>query len=382
MLTPLILIVDDKPENLTVLGELLQHRYAVRVANSGVHALRLARQQPQPALMLLDVMMPDMDGHEVLAQLREHPATASMPVVFLTALSDRANVWRGLRGGAADFVSKPIHPELLLARVQSALQAGTAPPVAEPVDKLSAADVSAADVSAAEAYSANVPALQVPGLTMSRALMYLPGRDQLFERVLRQFAQHYRAGLGGLAAALDARNWRAVQGLLHALRGACGAIGASSLLGQTILLEQGLPLDVPPDTPTDKLADTPHPQAADSLAAWALSCRALDAAVVALVASIDAALGPLTQPAPARPAAGDPAALHPAMDALAARLRVADFAAGAAFRVLAPGLLAAFDATSVQAVANALSQHDYDAALLALHGLRHPTGALPAVRKV
>ena len=351
MRTPLILIVDDKPENLTVLGELLQRRYAVRVANSGVRALRLAGQQPQPALIVVDVLdglMPHMASHELLEQLQAQPATASIPVIVLSSQND--------------WTRRPISPTLLLAQVQAALQNG--------MDQAGARTLPVP------------PMLQVPGLTMSQALLYLPGRDQLFERVLRQFAQLYRTGMVGLAAVLDAQDWPAAQGLLHDLRGACGAIGATLLMAQARLLEQGLPPDVAPDVPPDLLPMAPHPHAAGGPAAWALSCRALDAAVVALVATIDATLGPPPQPAPAPPAAGDQAALHAAMDALSAQLRLADFAAGAAFRGLAPALSAAYGAAAVQAVGDALSRHDYDAALLALHGLRHPTGTLTAGRKV
>ncbi len=79
---PLVLIVDDNPENLTVIGELLQPAYAVRAANSGQRALRLAALAPQPDLILLDVMMPEMDGYPVLERLREQPATADNPVIF------------------------------------------------------------------------------------------------------------------------------------------------------------------------------------------------------------------------------------------------------------------------------------------------------------
>ena len=79
---PLILIVDDHPENLTIIGELLQPTYAVRAANSGERALRLAEMLPQPDLVLLDVMMPGMDGYEVLARLRGSAATAAIPVIF------------------------------------------------------------------------------------------------------------------------------------------------------------------------------------------------------------------------------------------------------------------------------------------------------------
>ena len=118
---PLVLIVDDNPENLTVIGELLQPDHAVRAANSGLRALRLARLEPQPDLILLDVMMPEMDGYEVLRQLREQPETADIPVIFLTALTGSDDEERGLVKGAMDYITKPIRPTILLARVRAQL---------------------------------------------------------------------------------------------------------------------------------------------------------------------------------------------------------------------------------------------------------------------
>jgi putative two-component system response regulator len=119
---PLVLIVDDNPENLTVIGELLQPDHAVRAANSGGRALRLARLEPQPDLILLDVMMPEMDGYEVLRQLREDPETADIPVIFLTALNSSDDEERGLLKGAMDYITKPIRPPILLARVRAQLE--------------------------------------------------------------------------------------------------------------------------------------------------------------------------------------------------------------------------------------------------------------------
>ena len=135
MTWPLVLIVDDNPANLTVLGELLQPQHAIRVANSGVRALRLARLKPQPGLILPDVMMPEMDGYEVLRQLRAHPETAGIPVIFLTALTGPAAEQRGRLHGAAAYVTKPVVPALLLDLVHQQLQAaapGTGPGPASP----------------------------------------------------------------------------------------------------------------------------------------------------------------------------------------------------------------------------------------------------------
>jgi diguanylate cyclase (GGDEF)-like protein/PAS domain S-box-containing protein len=118
-----ILIVDDMPENLGVLGALLRGEgYEVKAANSGPVALRYAVQEPLPSLILLDIMMPEMDGFEVLRRLRESDLTRNIPVMFLTALSDPHDVALGLRQGAADYIPKPLQPEVVLARVRTQLE--------------------------------------------------------------------------------------------------------------------------------------------------------------------------------------------------------------------------------------------------------------------
>jgi len=118
-----ILIVDDAPENLVVLSELLRPQYRVLAATSGPACLRIANAHPQPDLILLDVMMPGMDGYAVLAQLREQAVTQDIPVVFLTALAAPEDEERGLLLGAADYIPKPIKPAVVMARVRTQLQA-------------------------------------------------------------------------------------------------------------------------------------------------------------------------------------------------------------------------------------------------------------------
>jgi len=117
-----ILIVDDTPENLGVLSELLQPYYAVRAANCGERALQVAAGAPQPDLILLDIMMPDLDGYAVLERLRADPATRDIPVIFVTALSASEDEQRGLDLGAVDYITKPIRPAIVLARVRAQLE--------------------------------------------------------------------------------------------------------------------------------------------------------------------------------------------------------------------------------------------------------------------
>lgn len=120
----LVLIVDDMPENLSVLGGLLgEAGYRVKAAKSGHAALGYAAQEPRPDLIMLDVMMPEMDGYAVLRHLRESPATRDIPVIFITALSDARDEERGLQLGAVDYINKPIKPLVVLARVRSQLLA-------------------------------------------------------------------------------------------------------------------------------------------------------------------------------------------------------------------------------------------------------------------
>ena len=117
-----VLIVDDAPDNLMLMNELLQERYEVKLANSGRNALRIVHLLPRPDLILLDVMMPELDGYAVCRQLKEDPDTADIPVIFLTAKNQAEDEQRGFREGAVDYISKPINPETLQARVSTHLQ--------------------------------------------------------------------------------------------------------------------------------------------------------------------------------------------------------------------------------------------------------------------
>ncbi|QFY90411.1 two-component system response regulator [Magnetovirga frankeli] len=123
MSTATVLIVDDEPSNLSLLMHLLRSDYQVRAANSGENALRAAANEPRPDLILLDVMMPEMSGEEVLARLRNNPATLDIPVIFVTALADVDDEERGLELGAADYITKQIKPAVVLARVRTQLEA-------------------------------------------------------------------------------------------------------------------------------------------------------------------------------------------------------------------------------------------------------------------
>jgi len=116
---PTILIVDDTPTNIQVLAEALRADYRVKVAGSGKAAFEIIARQGLPDLILLDVMMPGMDGYAVCRRLKDDPRTKDIPVIFVTAKSDPLDEEHGLRLGAVDYIAKPFHPHIVAARVQN-----------------------------------------------------------------------------------------------------------------------------------------------------------------------------------------------------------------------------------------------------------------------
>ena len=116
-----LLLVDDQAENLMILTHLLEQDYRVRAVRSGEQALRAATSEPVPDLILLDVMMPEMDGYGVLARLQENAQTRHIPVIFVTALDAPEDEERGLALGAVDYLNKPIKPAIVRARIRNHL---------------------------------------------------------------------------------------------------------------------------------------------------------------------------------------------------------------------------------------------------------------------
>jgi CheY-like chemotaxis protein len=116
-----VLVVDDTAFNLTMMNGLLGDDYKVKVANDGEKALRIARADSPPDLILLDIMMPGMDGYEVCRQLKSDPATRDIPVIFLTAKSEAEDERIGLELGAVDYISKPVVPPVVVARIRTHL---------------------------------------------------------------------------------------------------------------------------------------------------------------------------------------------------------------------------------------------------------------------
>jgi len=118
---PKVLIVDDETSNLKILREILRDEADIQVTKSGSQALELAKKQ-QPTVILLDVLMPGMDGFEVIKQLKSDEETRAIPVIFITGLKDVDNEEKGFSLGACDYIQKPFHAAIVLARVRLHLE--------------------------------------------------------------------------------------------------------------------------------------------------------------------------------------------------------------------------------------------------------------------
>jgi phosphoserine phosphatase RsbU/P len=116
-----VLVVDDAPANIHVVNEILHDTYKVRIATNGAKGLELAKSTPGPDLILLDVIMPGMDGYEVCTRLKAAASTRDIPVIFLTGQTESADETRGFEVGAVDYIHKPFSPAVVAARVQTHL---------------------------------------------------------------------------------------------------------------------------------------------------------------------------------------------------------------------------------------------------------------------
>ncbi len=119
---PTILVVDDSAENIDLLSEMLYEDYKVKAALYGSRALKIAKKTPHPDMILLDIMMPEMDGYEVCKQLKDDPLTSKIPVIFITAMSEISYEKKGLDLGAVDYINKPFNPDIVLRRIKTHIQ--------------------------------------------------------------------------------------------------------------------------------------------------------------------------------------------------------------------------------------------------------------------
>ena len=120
MNTTTILIVDDEPFNITLLSDLLSDKYRILVATNGLQALKRVNTS-QPDLILLDIMMPEMDGYEVCRTLKGNPNTASIPIIFISANNQKKDITKGLELGAVDYIPKPFTPNHLYVSIDQCL---------------------------------------------------------------------------------------------------------------------------------------------------------------------------------------------------------------------------------------------------------------------
>ncbi len=125
-----VLIVDDTSENIDVLNCILSESYKIKVALNGEKALKITQKSP-PSLILLDIMMPDMDGYEVCRQLKADPRTKHIPVIFVTAMSEIEDETKGFALGAVDYITKPVSPPIVEARVKTQIELQSARQQAE-----------------------------------------------------------------------------------------------------------------------------------------------------------------------------------------------------------------------------------------------------------
>jgi PleD family two-component response regulator len=117
-----ILIVDDNPANIRILAKFLNEKYNTMAATNGRDALEAALSENKPDLILLDIMMPDLDGYEVCKRLKKNASTRDIPVIFITALKESTDKAMGLKLGAVDYISKPFHLDIVEARVSTHIE--------------------------------------------------------------------------------------------------------------------------------------------------------------------------------------------------------------------------------------------------------------------
>jgi CheY-like chemotaxis protein len=116
-----VLVVDDNSENIDLLGSILHQDHKIKVALNGNKALKIAGSEDPPDIILLDIMMPDMDGYEVCRHLKADPKTRDIPIIFVTAKSDESDETKGFEIGAVDYITKPFSPPIVQARVKTHL---------------------------------------------------------------------------------------------------------------------------------------------------------------------------------------------------------------------------------------------------------------------
>lgn len=191
-----VLVVDDTPQNIELLVEVLKGDYRVQVARNGERALNLAAGDDPPHLILLDVMMPGMDGQEVCKRLKENPRTRNIPVIFITARSEVEDEINGFRLGAVDYITKPISPPTVLARVKTHLLLAQTKSMLEHAVRQRTLQLKRTNEALQQEIGKREDAIKrAEHLTLFDQLTALPNRRQLQERLRHELESAQRQGL-------------------------------------------------------------------------------------------------------------------------------------------------------------------------------------------
>lgn len=206
-----VLVVDDTPQNIDLLVEILQPQFRIQVARDGERALALARGNDQPDLILLDVMMPGMDGQKVCEALKADPRTQKIPVIFVTARSEVQDEIAGFRIGAVDYITKPISPPTVLARVQNHLMLAQTKRMLEQAVRRRTAELKQANEQLKQEIQRRDEAIsRAEHLSQFDQLTSLPNRRQLQERLRHELDRARYAGTFLCIARLNLDRMRAL----------------------------------------------------------------------------------------------------------------------------------------------------------------------------
>jgi CheY-like chemotaxis protein len=345
-----LLLAEDNPINQEVALELLRSAgMAVDLAENGVEAVALATEKAYD-LILMDVQMPEMDGLAATRLIRQLAGHQRTPIIALTASVFGEDVDAGIAAGMNEYLAKPVDPARLyacllkwlksdFATTVAAVDIASAAPAAPPRVKAAVVPVAAAETGAA------LPA--IGGLDLALALGFSGGRVEPCMRVLRQFAQIHRAGLRDLDAHLASGDRGAAMHLVHSLRGAGGAVGATRLVELAAALEVSLAQPLP-------------------LSRLARESALLQVELRHLVANIEEALpGAETRPLEL----DDMEIANSELDDFEKLIASADFSAAAMYRSLAPRLRERYGEPARQ-LGDALRNFDHERALALLRLLR------------